>query len=431
MFGEYTDSLEMSCLTDKGIVMTYLSNLPQLTIFLLLLTTLSACTNKQPPFLWTTESDEWSTLSEEEEKVYSSLSEWLKQTPFDSLWDPYANTEKGTFVLTNVRVIFPFLDEWYDPYGKVDKYGAFRRSAHVLYNDPLWSGTVLVWGGIKTHNVPFYLSKRNYETMTSLTPGYHSTPDMFGGFSSNSSIKTSSVTFRTTKTFAETPQERQAVLWGYRGMMGEPFLVGFLDRGNLLFLVAFPCHSSQKTDCVKKLGDISRDLSLNVSAWENLNIEDLEEEKHDFFFKAQEYELFQDSDIKVTMNGHPFKLENAANQEDKAIFSYTKDSGRVSVVVHRPQTVTQKELNGDTIQEYLNDLYPKHSRYRIDYKRRYKSSGKIAYIEEEQDVENQTHRVVVHSYLENDQRVKITYTFPAGDEEAKKAAERFVALIDL
>jgi len=386
---------------------------------ILLYATLSACDNKPPPFLWTPSSDEWSSLSVDEQKISSSLDTWLEQAPFDDLWDPYSGVESGHFVMTNASTIFPFLGKWFSQYGKVESYGAFRKHDHVLYADPEWYGTVLVWGAIKQRPSPFYLDDFNMESISSMTPG----SDLI-----SSNMRTSSVRFSTTKTFSETPEERQAVLWGFRGMMGTSFLVGFLDRGNLLFLVAFPCHSSIKETCVKKLGDVSRSLSLDVPAWESLTVEGLEKKEHDFFFKVKKHELFEPTTINVTMNGHPFKLETITNQEEKAVFSYKKDSGEVRVTVHKPKEISNKKLDGDTVEEYLEDEFSENPQYRIGYKLSYNSDGKKAYFKEE--INGNVHSVTAYALVEYNLVLQIVYEFPVGDKDSRLAAERFVSLID-
>ncbi|WP_415891244.1 hypothetical protein ACMXYV_07975 [Neptuniibacter sp. SY11_33] len=397
--------------------------------------TLTACDDEPSPFLWEPNSQEASLLTKEEAEL--SLDSWLKKAPFDELWDPYANHDANTNIYTNVNVVFPFMDKWHNSFGKIDSYTAFKTKASVYYADPEWSGTVLVWAGLKNQKMPFYLKKSNTEKVSISTPGNNDFAKSLNG------LQHSNVDFDTTRTFSETSIERQAVLWGSR-IGADHFLTGFLERGNLVFLVAFPCNGEQVELCADKLGQVSSSLSLNVTAWENLTAEDLEKEEQDFFFNTKQHNVFERHEIfkdrgifkpriKVTMNGHPFRKNEGIDRHDKVVFDYQKATGDVRVIIHKPQEIPSEKLGDNTAEQYLQDLYSSKKRYRIDYEPDYKprnyESGRIAYFDE--TIKDKVHSITAYTFLKQKHVLKIVYEFPVGDEQARITAERFITMIDL
>ncbi|WP_375580451.1 hypothetical protein ABWH96_05280 [Marivirga tractuosa] len=188
------------------------------------------------------------------------IKSWLKTAPFEGLWDPHGNASSDEIVFTNVQSVFPFMGKYKNSGDSLDDKEDIYSKDFYVFKDSTF-GESFVHATLLYEGQPLYLESSYRESANII----------FSGAASAGQYTSSSL--EETKLIAENKQYRTGVYWVEQNY--DYFLMGFYQKDNLVFQVAFPCPKKEASKGLDKLKEVSSVMNLNIKEWENASVKDL------------------------------------------------------------------------------------------------------------------------------------------------------------
>jgi len=220
-----------------------------------------------------------------------------------------------------------------------------------------------------------------------------------------------------TQIISNTKSYKTGVYWVTAN--NKDYLMGFYQRDQLIFQVAFPCTLQQKEKGLQQLATISRKMGLNISEWENAAVEKLTiNEKPISYWKDPFEKVFSTGfshSLKIKLKGTLF--------EDQVAFQKKEDNIEYRVL---------NELNNEyvlTISQEITEMTqldfsksPDASKFEntANYNRAFHITTK-----ELNGIKTQT----VKTYYKDNTLFVFKYSYPTSDIENTKALEHILGTI--
>lgn len=327
------------------------------------------------------------------------LDAWLKQAPFEGLWDPSADKKENTIVITNLHQVFPFIGKLKnaddDNKNRTSSDGDLHEEAWQVFKDPKW-GEVVTYAQLAYDPEELFLSP-SYSEMGN--PVFSGNQDIELSYSGN---------LKATQVIDHKGSTKTGIYWVNSNM--QTYLMGFYQNQNLVFEVAFPCKTDNKASCLEKLKDINKKLKLNVKSWENASVDMLETtNSKDSFWQNPYISIFPDQyeipsiEIKIRYSDFTLQNLNVPQQNAAYLFSYKNDYGLHSLGFNKE----------------------KSARSRAEFEKAHEGqdfieAGKLAvklYLSESE--KGDIHYIQATAYMKDKQELKVNASYPVKDPEAR------------
>ncbi|RAV27880.1 hypothetical protein DN748_16605 [Sinomicrobium soli] len=323
-----------------------------------------------------------------------NLGQWLRKSPFSN---ELQQTDADKIVFTNAEEVFPFMGRYNNAVEALnyayDGTGTIYREETVLYQDPEW-GDLFVNAVLLFEDGEVFL-KDHYSATGS---------PVFGGV--DAVMRTNSSSLRETGIYGTYDGNRKnAVYWALTG--GTRYLLGFCQKGQLVFEVAIPADKGDTLAVLDKLKEVNRALGLDITDWETAITADLEtRDTRETFWKDPFQGIYFTSEsmrdeVRLKLKDTPLKPSERPFDGDYS-FEYPSPGGKVVLYTLKKETGKDETSFKEELQElpsYTNGL------------------NHIFYEEEEQ-VQDRV-RGVAKTYCRNNTYLEIHYEYPASDEEAR------------
>lgn len=356
------------------------------TLTILSIIFLVSC-NNGPTFTWNPEV---------KEIISGDLDNWLKAAPFEGLWDPNDNNE-GKVYITNTREVYPFMGELINKNDNLlysnEKYKPFHKEQFKVYKDDIW-GESVVYAGLLYEPEELFMRKSYSKSANMLVDG----------MASMNSRNYASL--EETVLYANTPSYKTAVYWVDGN--NKTYLMGFYQKDQLAFQVAFPCSQNEKEKGIKQLQRIAQEMNLDIPAWKTATANDLEvDESGKSFWKDPYKSLF----YTVSMMS-PLKI----NVEETIFEGEEIEGDRMGTTGH---SITHRKGN----KTYTLDITKESTEMsQLQFHESEKSkilkgadNRERKYIFETTQ-EGGTTTKTAKTYYKDNTLFVITYTYPTGDE---------------
>lgn len=193
--------------------------------------------------------------------VGDDLQSWLASAPFNTLWDPAKDTN-GSYVLTNIDQVFPFIGKYKDAAGSFSLTATNSELVYdkktVVFKDTNF-GESVVHGILLYDYQPLYLPSRMsegsnivFDGATTLDQRYYSDLQ-----------ETNSVNVQ--------PKEKAILYWIQSN--NTRYLSGFYQKDQLAFQFAFPYKDTLTS--INKIKQINTEMQLHVPQWASLTKQQL------------------------------------------------------------------------------------------------------------------------------------------------------------
>lgn len=208
--------------------------------------------------------DQHSRNPEVKEIVNGDVDNWLKTAPFKGLWDPNDNDE-GKKYITNTREVYPFMGALINKNDNLlyanENYRPFYKEQFKVYKDATW-GESVVYASLLYEPEELFMRSSYFKSGNMLVDG----------MASMNSRNYASL--QETMLYENTPSYKTAVYWV--GGNNKTYLMGFYQKDQLAFQVAFPCSRNEKEKGIKQLQRIAQEMHLDIPAWNTAKANDLE-----------------------------------------------------------------------------------------------------------------------------------------------------------
>ncbi|RMB60978.1 hypothetical protein EAX61_05715 [Dokdonia sinensis] len=296
-----------------------------------------------------------------EETVSGDLTAWLKSAPFDGLWDPNDN-DRGDVYITNAREVFPFIGELINEDNNLvlisEKNRPFYKEQLVVFKDPTW-GESVVYGSLLYDSQELFMRKSYSKSANIITDGLANMNNR------------NYASLGATELIATTADHKTAAYWVQAN--NTTYLMGFYQKDQLAFQVAFPCPMTKKEKGLAQLKKVAATLQLDIPAWKNAAADDLARaDRTDAFWQDPYIPLFYSRGlmpiINIKLKGTLFEKETFNRQSrssNKASISHvagdktytltiSKEDTELSALAFR-ESETSKPLPGavDKDREYI------------------------------------------------------------------------------
>ena len=198
------------------------------------------------------------------------LQAYVEAAPFDSLWQPYADRERGELVFTNTSDVFPWLGGLRNDRDDGDDFRLGEDETHqhavAFFKDTTW-GDSFVEAALLYE--PEAVRLEEYY-------GRHGNP-FFGGFGTASyhsaRLRPTPLSDVAAGTPADTVKTRTYLTTAH----DVRYVVGLAQRGRLVVQWAFPCDRGAEADCARHVETIATALRLDDGVWAEVAADDLTE----------------------------------------------------------------------------------------------------------------------------------------------------------
>lgn len=354
-------------------------------IGILLLASCSSNTKSTKQFVWD---------GDLAELTGKNLYVWLQKAPFDN---ELKRHEKDKIVFTNAEQVFPFKGRYYNTIEELrtDHDAAqdtiIYQEAELLFQDSLW-GDLFLQATLLYDNQEVFLND-SYVEIGNL---------FFGG--TDAVTDTHSASLYETGAFARHPSYKTGIYWASANFT--PYLLGFYQKGQLIFETAIPLLRGDTLATLNKLKEVNHDLGLRIPEWENATVDQLRrvDDAKSFYedpFKGIYLGPYAIDQVYLKTKNTPFTQADTATKGDY-YFSYQSPSGLVEFY-----TVLQKtEMDMDS----FNQANEKMNHYHYNYQN-------IFYEEESADGYVSG---TAKTYFKDKEYLQLHYYYPQADREAKE-----------
>ncbi|SHI86455.1 hypothetical protein [Pseudozobellia thermophila] len=221
------------------------------TFFFFFVTTLSfiSCNTKKP-LEW---DDDVAQLTNK------NLKAWLRKAPFDNEW--IIDNDGDAYVFTNLDQVFPFMGK-FKGFEKTNKENPpVYDEQSVIFKDSVW-GESFMYGMLLYQPQELFLKDYYRESGNVIFSG------------ADALNETYRASLYETYLYEENDQYKAVVYWVNSNHT--MYLFGFYQQGQLVFETGFPCPKENQMEGLEKLKQINTALGLNIKAWENATINDLQ-----------------------------------------------------------------------------------------------------------------------------------------------------------
>lgn len=339
---------------------------------------------KERDFEW---SEETARLTGKE------LGTWLRKAPFTN---ELLQEEKNKMVLTNAAQVFPFMGRYKNTVEELqnlpdDPDNPIYRQETVLYKDPEW-GDLFVNATLLYDDQEVFLD-RFYSEQGNI---------LFGSIAG--AMSSYSATLTETPVSTRTGDHKAGLYWA--STQAGPYLVGFYQKGKLIFETAIPLPGSDTTAVLTQLKAVNEKLGLGISQWQQATVQQLKPaETQETFWKDPFMGLYPDA--KYMLDKVHLKVRNTPLEQARTVvrgdyyFSYDGPAGKTVLYTMLKETEAGREAF-DTENQDL----PAYEKY-----------GQSVYYQEQQAGEQV--KGVAKTFFGPDQYLEINYEYPANAPEAK------------
>lgn len=364
-------------------------NLPFNQIFLVLFASLSitfiSCDNRGKNFTW---NDEVAELTDKD------LEEWLRNAPFEN--EITKKESDDQFVMTNADQVFPFIGRYYNHRGEIRKNLAstdttIYEQKELIYKDPKF-GDLFVTATLLYDDQEVYLSD-SYSSMGD---------PLFGGIEAAQSSY--DAVLYETPVFVKKPDYKTGLYWATSN--NSTYLLGFYQKGQLIFETAIPMLESDSTAALNKLKEVNQKLNLNIPEWANATMDQLKVNDKPTSFWNDPYTSYYMGnylldDLMLKTKDTPFSEIDSVKKGDHYL-AYQSEKGPVEFYFERKST----DKNEEDFKKEHADLPSYDNEY-----------VKVFY--NEKPVNGYVEGTAI-SYLKDNKYVEMQYRFHESDAEAQK-----------
>ncbi|WP_138090301.1 hypothetical protein [Sphingobacterium daejeonense] len=193
--------------------------------------------------------------------------------------------------------------------------------------------------------------------------------------------------------------------------------MGFYQQGQLVFEAVVPLLGTDTAAAINKLGEINKNLNLNIPEWENVSSSALRvNDEPKTFWNDPYVGLYMN---EYTMDQVYLKTKNTklelSNQKEKGdyYFSYQAPQGLVELYTElKPITKNETDFNKANANQskYLNGLQ------QIFYEEQ--SSGNFV-------------QGIAKTYTKDNKYLELYYSFPEKDEEVRKTIHEILKYLKI
>ncbi|QDH79613.1 hypothetical protein FKX85_11415 [Echinicola soli] len=320
------------------------------------------------------------------------LGKWLRQAPFSN---ELAQTDKDRTVLTNAKQVFPFMARYKSAVGELENFynhsdNPIYQQETVLYQDPQW-GDLFVNATLLYDHEEVFLD-------------YHYSEMGNPVFDGISAVTTYSASLLETQVFAQTAYYKTGLYWAQT--LDKRYLLGFYQKGKLVFEVAVPLNSTDTVATLAKLKAVNEKLELHIPEWKNASEQQLKAKgTRDTFWKNLFMGIYMDKEstlnkVYLKVKDTPFQLAGKIVKGDY-YFSYEAPNGKVALFTVLKETALDQKAFITEHKQLLS----------------YQKNGQTVYYEEQQDRE--TIEGKAFAYYGPGKYLEINYGYPKTDQVAK------------
>ncbi|SEG71898.1 hypothetical protein SAMN05421877_11556 [Sphingobacterium lactis] len=367
----------------------------QFLLFFVILFMFTACNSSKKSFSWD---------KEVAELTGKDLEEWLRKAPFSN---EITKTDKDEFVVTNAKQVFPFIAGYYSPIQEINQMKDVEDTviydhAEIIYKDPTW-GDLFLTATLLHNDEEVYLSESYSESGDALFGGTDALFDSYSAYLHETAVKAKHPTYKT------------GVYWA--DAADKSFLLGFYQKGQLLFEVAVPIKGSDTLATFNKLLEVKKSLGLQIPEWDKASFADLQVvETPSTFWKDPYYGLYLGEhlidEVYLKVKDTPLTLQKTPVKGDY-YFTYNSGKGKVELYTQlKPTDQQEPEFNKD------HDKLPMYQNL----------AHKIYFDEKKNGAQVEG---IAKVYFKNNKFLEISYQYPEGDEEAKKVIHGVLKYVKL
>lgn len=243
--------------------------------------------------------------------VNGDIANWLKKAPFTGIWDPNNNKE-GNVYFTNTKEVFPFIGEFKN---EDDNLILVNKKAKPFYKEQITVFKDNIWGESVVYTGLLYKTEEVF-----ISPSYSKGANIITGGIQNLNQR-NYASLAETQIISNTPTHKTGVYWVT--VNNKYYLMGFYQKDQLIFQVAFPCTLQQKEKGLEQLAKVSKKMGINVSEWENASIEKLTiTQKPISYWKDPFKKVFPTGfshSLKIKLKGTPFEDEVSFHTKEGSI----------------------------------------------------------------------------------------------------------------
>lgn len=338
-----------------------------------------------------------------------ALQDWIAKAPFSGKWDPSKTNEKGTFVITNESQVFPFMGKYQKEDGPLNEKEDIYQKTRLFFRDKSVT-EALVHATLLTHSEPVYLES-SYSEMGNVA---------FSGV--NSIYENYTAGLSETMVFEDSNEYKTGLYWVANG--NGSYFLGFYQKKNLVLEVAFPCKRENKEYAASKIKEVNAALELNIPEWQEVKPDQLViNEKPLSFWQDPYLELFPNKryfvlgDLRIKIKNTPFKKVSPSDKEIDYEFSYDGPKGEVKLSLSKNETQLS-ESDYIAQQDAASD-----SKSILEYSHSYEKSRKVYSTVSEKEGRFYSRG---ETYFKDNSILKIDYSYPLGDIEAKRTIENML-----
>lgn len=345
---------------------------------------LASCNRETRDFEW---PDEIAQLTGKD------LATWLRKAPFSN---ELSQSDDDKMVFTNAAQVFPYMGRYNNAIGVLEY-------SHNSANNPIYQQeTVLFkdpdWGDLFLHATLLYDAQEIF-----LDQHYSESGNIaFDGV--DAGMNRYSATLTETGIFAKTDTYKTGIYWA-SSARGE-CLLGLYQKDNLIFEAAIPLLPFDTAATLAKLNAVNEQLGLGIVEWQQATVAQLKPVEtpetfwRDPFIGIYPEERYLLNKVHLKIKDTPFQLAPQAVKGDY-FFSYDTPGGEVELYTELEDTDDDRHAFDDTNQHFMA----------------YDANGQHVYYEE-QEVGGRI-KGVAKTYFRSGQYLKINFTYPGNDRQAK------------
>ena len=271
--------------------------------------------------------------------VNGDIDSWLKTAPFSGIWDPNDNSE-GNVYFTNTREVFPFMGEFKNEDDNLilvnKKAKPFYKEQFKVFKDDTW-GESVVYAGLLYKTEELFMQ-----------PSYSKSGNLLvDGIASMNSRNYASL--QETKIIANNTSYKTGIYWVTANQ--KDYLMGFYQKGQLAFQVAFPCTLNQKKEGLQQLATIARKMNLNIPEWNNSTVEQLSIKENSVSFWEDPFEKLSFGkafipSLRIKLKGTVFQNKKITSKRTENGDEYLiKDTSNSHTLIIRKEKTTLSSLD--------------------------------------------------------------------------------------